>query len=226
MTCNLRKLSVLALSITVAFSNFSIAFAEPTENSTTDNEYFLNETTDESNPKFEMLDENGNVEEVLDFELANTYYMSAESQSQMNSISPRAIVTPDPDTNFYDLSEGTYSMYFGQSKTVYEMDKWFHANSDGELYISTSVYDADGKIMFYRYSFDYETHFWLIHEYELQLNSYNYRARFFNGRVRNLDSEGEKYYTYLVTSTGDEFLTGLLKASWESIDDPYGPEID
>lgn len=78
--------------------------------------------------------------------------------------------------------------------------------------------------MFYRYSFDYETHFWLIHEYELQLNSNNYRARFFNGRVRNLDSEGEKYYTYLVTSTGDEFLTGLLKASLESIDDPYGPD--
>lgn len=81
--------------------------------------------------------------------------------------------------------------------------------------------DADGKIMFYRYNFDDTTHFWLLREYELELNSTNSRARDYNDVVRNLDTDGEKYYTFLFTSTGDKFSSGLIKASWNAIEDPY-----
>lgn len=128
------------------------------------------------------MDENGHVEEILDFELANTYYVKPDAAT-LNGAATQSPVTPNPNTNFYDLSNGKYYLYSGQSQTVYEMDKWFHANSDGYLYISSSVSDADGTLKFYTYKFNDTTHFRLIREYALNINSNNSRTRVYKGTV-------------------------------------------
>lgn len=210
---------ITALSVTAVFAVSPSSLVEPSADSGIGG-MVMTETADEEMPQFEVLDENGNVEEVLDFELTNTYYVNADDAS-LNGIAPQALVTPDPNTNFYDLSNGLYWLYTQKSQTVYEMDKWFHANKEGLLHVSAHVIDAEGVLKFYRYNFNHTTHFWLVREYTLGAITGNPRARAYKGTIRNLDESGETYYTFLVTSTGNAFSAGLLKASWEEIDTPF-----
>lgn len=198
--------TILAAAMLITLS-FTTIFAVETANA------------EEDTLQFEVLDENGNVEEILDFELVNTYYVDVANETA-RGIAPQALTVPDPSTDYYDLSSGDYVLYTEQSKSVYKMDKCFLANYEGCFYISAYVVDADAKLKVYKYKFDDITNVWFVREYVLTINPFNYRARIHNSIVPT-DDETEYYYTYTVESMGGNFTTGILKASWDIIEDPY-----
>lgn len=171
----------------------------------------------EESPLFFFVDENGDVTQVEAFEYETTYYVNARSTNALNSVT---FDTPNPSTNCYDLEDGEYIMNFFTSQSSYQMDKWFLPNSDGDLYLSGFVGDADGKLNLYTYR-QAENEVWHIKVYSLQLHSTNTRARVFNGYVGPLNKSQAKYYTSAVVADSGNFGFGVLKASWEPITYPF-----
>lgn len=209
---NLKRLIALVLSATAITMNFTGAFSAYAGGISADDNATI--VVDEQTPLFEMVDENGDVVDVITSTLTNTYYVDA------NTAVPAALVTPSSG-NRYDLADGEYVYETSSSSNVYEMPKWFNCDSSGCMYISSFVIDADGTMKFYRYDEEGSggTHFWLIREYELEVSDNNPRARQYVYRVRYLNEESD--YTFLVQSTGGNFTYGLLKASWSSIDPSF-----
>lgn len=171
-------------------------------------------------PQFYFTDEDGTVIEVVDFEYVDSFYIGTPN------INARTVSfdNPDPETNYYDLEDGQYLYRNETIQSTYEMDKWFHANSAGKLYISAFVGDADGTLEFCIYRVN-EDEVWHINIYTLNLHQYNSRARYYNGYASTLDKTGTKYYTTTAVADNGSFGFGVLKASWEEIDDLYDYDI-
>lgn len=166
-------------------------------------------------PQFCFTDENGNITEIVDFEYVGTYSLDVEG------VSTQAFEEPDPDTNFYDLSQGGEYRYSSNKKqSVYEMDKWFHANSKGWLYLGARVVDADGKLLLYTRR--EKEGICNIKIYSMDINTNNPRTRYrTTGCIMGLDKTGAKYYTASVEAISGQFTYGVLKASWSEIEDVF-----
>lgn len=200
-----KKIVTIALATLLLFALNSInVFASPMEESL-------------DVPQFYFTDTDGNVTEIVDFEYVDSYYVGAQALNNMRAAS---FDNPDPSSNYHDLGTGEYLKRFETSSSTYEMDKWFHADSNGTMHISAYVGDAEGKLNLYTYRQN-EDEIWHIRMYTLQLHQYNTRARYYNGYIRTLDDSGEKYYTTAAEATSGSFGFGVLKASWEEIDDLY-----
>ena len=168
-------------------------------------------------PQFYFTDKDGNVTEIVDFEYVDSYYVGTQA---VNNIRAASFDNPDPDSNYHDLETGEYLKRFETSQSTYEMDKWFHADSNGTMYISAYVGDADGTLNLYTYR-EGENGFRHIRTYTLLFHQYNSRARYYNGFIKTLDDSGETYYTTAVEADSGSFGFGVLKASWEIRDDLY-----
>lgn len=168
-------------------------------------------------PHFYLTDEEGNITEEAEY----TYADFCCAQNPLSgAVSTIAFDNPDPDTNYYDLANGEYVYRSSRSRSVYEMDKWFHANNKGKMYISADVFDADGTLEFCSYRVD-EDEVWHVRIYTLQLHENNTRSRWYKATVTGLDKTGTKYYTTTAVAESGSFSYGVLKASWSEIGDVF-----
>ncbi len=167
-------------------------------------------------PQFYFTDEDGNVTEIVDFEYVDTYYVTSD---EMNAMRTASFDPPIDEENFYDLADGQYLYRNESPASTYELDKWVHASSEGKLYFTAYVGDAEGELHLCEYRNTGEV--WHIREYVLKLHEFNSRARCFKGHVSSIDRTGEKYYSTAVVADSGTFGFGVLKISWEDIDEFY-----
>lgn len=146
--------------------------------------------------KFEVVDENGNVVEVLDM-----IYIEEVAEMYEQYLKQRA------STVFHDLSSSSYNMSGGSASMVMS-SKYFRANSSGRIYYDCETTGVGGNINVYENAGGGYLGSFMLQDY-----GSNIYGR--NGRFTGLDTSTD--YVIGILSSGGNFSSYYATFSWSEL---------